>query len=437
MSLTLSFASTATPAASASASASAQAAARADDDQGAGSFGQAMARSLAPEADEPAEPAAKPASAPPARRQSAAPRQAPEDAQNLPGPLALPLLPLENRPIPATAGGSATATAGDAARGALHGLRGLRAQTPAAPGREGPAGALADQAAQKPQGKDAQGLQGMEGMQETGEAQDMLASFLAAARQKRAGHAPAGSSAAAAPSEGAAPQADAPRAAAAADAASALARQAFGQAEQEEAALAADADLQKAAPALAFAASEALAHGGAPPAGPAHAASAAGAGGPGAPAPAATAPFLAPEVGSGEWGQALGQHMVRMDANGQPVAELQLNPPGLGPLTVTLSMHEQQMQATFVSAHAAVRAAVEAALPELRAQLADGGISLGQTSVGAQSQPRTPSGNGQNDQPERPGQRPAGLASRFSQAPEEPASVLRRANHGLHINTYA
>jgi len=435
MSLTLSFASTATP--PASASASAQAAARADDDQGAGSFGQAMARSLAPEADEPA---AKPASAPPARRQSAAPRQAPEDAQNPPDPLALALLPLENRLLPATAGGSATAAAGDAARGGLHGLRGLRAQTPAASGREGPAGAPADQAAQKAQGKDArdlQAMQGMEGMQETGEAQDMLASFLAAARQKRASQAPAGSSAAASSSQGAAPQADAPRAAAAADAASALARQAFGQAEQEEAALAADADLQKAAPALAFAASEALAHGGAPPAGPAHAASAAGAGGPGAPVPAATAPFLAPEVGSGEWGQALGQHMVRMGANGEPVAELQLNPPGLGPLTVTLSMHEQQMQATFVSAHAAVRAAVEAALPELRAQLADGGISLGQTSVGAQSQPRTPSGNGQNDQPERPGQRPAGLASRFSQAPEEPASVLRRANHGLHINTYA
>ncbi len=39
----------------------------------------------------------------------------------------------------------------------------------------------------------------------------------------------------------------------------------------------------------------------------------------------------------------------------------------------------------FVSAHESVRKAVEAALPQLRASLAEQGISLGQASVGAEA----------------------------------------------------
>jgi flagellar hook-length control protein FliK len=100
----------------------------------------------------------------------------------------------------------------------------------------------------------------------------------------------------------------------------------------------------------------------------------------------ASTPSLAPDVGSSEWGKALGQQVVHMGKAGQPLAELQLNPPGLGPLKVTLSMNDQQMQASFVSAHASVRLAIEAALPQLRSTLADNGISLGNTSVSAQSQ---------------------------------------------------
>jgi flagellar hook-length control protein FliK len=104
-----------------------------------------------------------------------------------------------------------------------------------------------------------------------------------------------------------------------------------------------------------------------------------------APDSASTA-SLAPDVGSSEWGKALGQQVVHMGKAGQPLAELQLNPPGLGPLKVTLSMNDQQMQASFVSAHASVRTAIEAALPQLRSTLADSGISLGNTSVSPESQ---------------------------------------------------
>lgn len=148
---------------------------------------------------------------------------------------------------------------------------------------------------------------------------------------------------------------------------------------------------------------------------------------------------LTPEVGSGEWGKALGQHMVHMGKAGEHVAELQLNPPGLGPLKVTLSMNDNQVQALFVSAHSSVRAAVEAALPQLRSTLADSGISLGDTSVnsGSQQQPAfAQSQNGQSGQSGARGQPgyPSPGASPLAAPSAEPPA--RRGN-SLGVDTYA
>lgn len=152
--------------------------------------------------------------------------------------------------------------------------------------------------------------------------------------------------------------------------------------------------------------------------------------------PIATAP-LTPEVGSSAWGQALGQHVIRMGNADHQVAELQLNPPGLGSLKVTLSMNDNQMQAMFVSAHASVRAAVEGALPQLRALLADSGISLGNTSVGAESQSQTAFANGQNSQPQRRTFYPTEMADTNTHLPARPVSGQTPRNNGLRIDTYA
>lgn len=123
------------------------------------------------------------------------------------------------------------------------------------------------------------------------------------------------------------------------------------------------------------------------------------------PQPSATpapAPTLSPPVGSAEWGPALGHQMLRMSAGGQQVAELNLNPAGLGPLKITLSVGDNQAQAMFVSSHESVRKAVEAALPQLRSTLAEQGISLGQTSVGAESRPWAGAGGfGQQQEQQR------------------------------------
>lgn len=94
-----------------------------------------------------------------------------------------------------------------------------------------------------------------------------------------------------------------------------------------------------------------------------------------------------PSVGSAAWGKAIGHQVLRMTAAGYQVAELNLNPAGLGPLKVTLTMGDNQAQAMFTSAHESVRKALEVALPQLRTSLADHGISLGQASVGAESHP--------------------------------------------------
>jgi flagellar hook-length control protein FliK len=157
-------------------------------------------------------------------------------------------------------------------------------------------------------------------------------------------------------------------------------------------------------------------------------------------APTAMARSLAPEVGSGEWGKALGQQMIHMGKGGEQVAELQLNPPGLGPLKVTLSMNDHQVQAMFVSAHSSVRAAVEAALPQLRTTLADSGISLGNTSVSSESQQQAAFAQGQNGQNGQSGQR----GYRAERTPDNLASVARPAmeasrpaGRGISVDTYA
>ncbi|WP_020201838.1 flagellar hook-length control protein FliK, partial [Cupriavidus sp. WS] len=153
--------------------------------------------------------------------------------------------------------------------------------------------------------------------------------------------------------------------------------------------------------------------------------------------PATSLP-VAPPVGDGQWPQALSQQMVRLSTQGNHTAELQLNPPDLGPLKVVLSVVNDQAQAQFVSPHAAVRAAVEAALPHLRSAMADSGIQLGQASVGADSFAGQP-GSGQPQQQRQPGSQqtafgaPAGSQPAPAGAVAAPARTLARGE----VDTFA
>lgn len=85
------------------------------------------------------------------------------------------------------------------------------------------------------------------------------------------------------------------------------------------------------------------------------------------------------------WGNEFNQKITWLATQHEQTAELHLNPPHLGPMDVVLNISGDQATALFTSPHAAVRDAVEQALPKLREMLADNGITLGNATVSDQS----------------------------------------------------
>ncbi len=111
-----------------------------------------------------------------------------------------------------------------------------------------------------------------------------------------------------------------------------------------------------------------------------------------------------------KWGDEFSQKITWLASSNQDqTAELHLNPPQLGPLDVVLKVSGDQATALFTSPHAAVRDAIEQAMPKLRDMLADSGIMLGNATVsdqaprdqGGSNTPRSPasSGNDIGDSP--------------------------------------
>lgn len=96
---------------------------------------------------------------------------------------------------------------------------------------------------------------------------------------------------------------------------------------------------------------------------------------------AANAHVLAPHISTPDWTDALSQKVVFLSNAHQQSAELTLNPADLGPLQVVLRVADNNAHALFVSQHAQVREAVEAALPKLREAMEAGGLGLGSATV--------------------------------------------------------
>lgn len=94
---------------------------------------------------------------------------------------------------------------------------------------------------------------------------------------------------------------------------------------------------------------------------------------------------IEPRMGAAGWDQALGQKVLWLLSQQQQVAQLNLNPPDLGPLQVVLKMADDQLSATFVSQQADVRNALEAALPRLKEMMSESGINLSSTTVSSDS----------------------------------------------------
>ncbi|EDQ6089372.1 TPA: flagellar hook length control protein FliK [Salmonella enterica] len=103
------------------------------------------------------------------------------------------------------------------------------------------------------------------------------------------------------------------------------------------------------------------------------------------PLPVASAPVLSAPLGSHEWQQAFSQQVMLFTRQGQQSAQLRLHPEELGQVHISLKLDDNQAQLQMVSPHSHVRAALEAALPMLRTQLAESGIQLGQSSISSES----------------------------------------------------
>lgn len=101
--------------------------------------------------------------------------------------------------------------------------------------------------------------------------------------------------------------------------------------------------------------------------------------------PPVPAPIVQAALGSPDWQQSVSQHITLFTRQGQQTAELRLHPEDLGQVHISLKLDDNQAQIQMVSPHSHVRAALEAALPVLRAQLADNGIQLGQSNISSES----------------------------------------------------
>lgn len=104
--------------------------------------------------------------------------------------------------------------------------------------------------------------------------------------------------------------------------------------------------------------------------------------------PSALRLTVAQPVGATGWDEAVADRVTWLGQVRQSSAELHLNPPNLGPVEVHVSMQGDQTTVSFFSPNAPVREALQAAAPKLSEAFAAAGLSLGNVSVGADSNSR-------------------------------------------------
>ena len=85
-----------------------------------------------------------------------------------------------------------------------------------------------------------------------------------------------------------------------------------------------------------------------------------------------------------QWAEDFGERIHWVSRQGLQSAELRLNPAHLGPVEVRINMNQDQASVQFVAHHAAVREAIETALPKLREMLGNQQVQLADVSVSQQ-----------------------------------------------------
>lgn len=93
------------------------------------------------------------------------------------------------------------------------------------------------------------------------------------------------------------------------------------------------------------------------------------------------------KVGEEAWEPELASKLVMMKTNGVNSAKLQLNPPELGPLDVSLDMASDKLNIVFSSNQAITRDAIDAAIPKLQQMFSKNEVDVVNVSVTSQNTP--------------------------------------------------
>ena len=95
-----------------------------------------------------------------------------------------------------------------------------------------------------------------------------------------------------------------------------------------------------------------------------------------------------------EWNRDLGERIVWMANRAIPTAEIKLNPPQLGPISVRIDVADDQATVVFTAQHVSTREAIEASMPRLREMMSAQQLNLVEVSIfqgSSSDQSRSPS----------------------------------------------
>lgn len=87
-------------------------------------------------------------------------------------------------------------------------------------------------------------------------------------------------------------------------------------------------------------------------------------------------------IGTAQWDTAVGQKIILMSKGDISSATIEINPPELGPMTIKIKIENGETSASFLAEQPEVRKALEDSIPKLREVLSDAGITLGETTIG-------------------------------------------------------
>jgi flagellar hook-length control protein FliK len=92
-------------------------------------------------------------------------------------------------------------------------------------------------------------------------------------------------------------------------------------------------------------------------------------------------PAMSKPLAHPEWSKDLGERIVWMNSRAIPSAEIRLNPPHMGPISVRVDVADDQATVVFTAQHAVVRETLEASIPKLREMMGAQHLNLVEANV--------------------------------------------------------